>query len=115
MATLFDADGSDNEGQLTINQSYAEKYDKWREKEEYQKRKLFVLARVSLSSNAICIEVKDKYGEETALKLAVGGDDDVGSSSTSEEEDEDGEVTILTLKFVHSVCSLSITGLGLRC
>lgn len=40
MATLFDEDGSDNEGQLTINQGYAKKYDKWREKEEYQKRKL---------------------------------------------------------------------------
>ena len=42
MATLFDDDGSDGEGQLTINQSYADKYDKWREKEEYQKRKLIV-------------------------------------------------------------------------
>lgn len=38
--------------------------------------------------------MKDKYGEETALKLAVGGNDDEGSSSTSEEEDEDGDVSI---------------------
>nr|CAG4647895.1 EOG090X05XL [Moina brachiata] len=74
MATLFDDNGSDDEGQLTINQGYADKYDKWREKEEYQK-------------------LKDKYGEETALKLAVGGNDDEGSSSTSEEEDEDGDST----------------------
>lgn len=40
MATLFDDNGSDDEGQLTINQGYADKYDKWREKEEYQKCKM---------------------------------------------------------------------------
>jgi hypothetical protein len=34
--------------------------------------------------------VKDKYGENSAMKMLVTGDAD--SSSTSETEDEDGEV-----------------------
>ena len=46
MATLFDEDGSDGEGQLKINSSYAERYNQWREKEEYQKRK-FSLKKIS--------------------------------------------------------------------
>ena len=37
MATLFDENNSDEEGNLKINQSYADKYNQWREKEEYQK------------------------------------------------------------------------------
>ncbi len=37
MATLFDEASSDEEGNLKINSNYAEKYNQWREKEEYQK------------------------------------------------------------------------------
>jgi hypothetical protein len=37
MATLFDEASSDEEGNLKINSNYAEKYNHWREKEEYQK------------------------------------------------------------------------------
>lgn len=37
MATLFDEGSSEDEGKLKINQSYADKYNQWREKEEYQK------------------------------------------------------------------------------
>nr|CAH0107860.1 unnamed protein product [Daphnia galeata] len=70
MATLFDEASSDDEGNLKINSNYAEKYNQWREKEEYQK-------------------LKDKYGENSAMKMLVNGDGD--SSSTSETEDEDGE------------------------
>nr|CAG4649324.1 EOG090X05XL [Scapholeberis mucronata] len=70
MATLFDGDSSEDEGQLKINSGYAEKYNQWREKEEYQK-------------------LKDKYGEAGAMRMIA--DEDEGSSSTSESEDEDGE------------------------
>ena len=38
MATLFDEASSDDEAQIKINTGYAEKYNQWREKEEYQKR-----------------------------------------------------------------------------
>ena len=43
MATLFDEASSDDEGNLKINSNYAEKYNQWREKEEYQKRQLNLL------------------------------------------------------------------------
>lgn len=38
MATLFDEASSEDESQLKINTNYADKYNQWREKEEYQKR-----------------------------------------------------------------------------
>ena len=38
MASLFDEESSEEEGNLKINSNYAEKYNQWREKEEYQKR-----------------------------------------------------------------------------
>jgi hypothetical protein len=37
MATLFD-EASDEEEDLKINSNYADRYNQWREKEEYQKR-----------------------------------------------------------------------------
>ena len=43
MATLFDGDESDEGGNLKINKDYADRYTQWREKEEYQKRKLNIL------------------------------------------------------------------------
>lgn len=69
MAALFDEGSSDEEGNLKINTNYADKYNQWREKEEYQK-------------------LKDKYGESGAMRMMANGDE---SSSTSESEDEDGE------------------------
>ena len=39
----------------------------------------------------VIFTVKDKYGESSAMKMIVQGDED--SSSTSESEDEDGEVS----------------------
>ena len=38
-----DDNGSDSEFKLNINTQYAENYEKWRAKEEYQKRKLFII------------------------------------------------------------------------
>lgn len=35
---LFDEDDDRGEGELKINQSYAQRYTEWREKEEQQKR-----------------------------------------------------------------------------
>ncbi|KAJ9593825.1 hypothetical protein L9F63_027531, partial [Diploptera punctata] len=54
---------SDSEVKITINKSYAERYNTWRRKEELQK-------------------LKDRYGEE-ALK-----DSNESISSSSEDEDE---------------------------
>jgi hypothetical protein len=36
---LFEKEGdSDDDGGLKINKNYADRYDRWREKEEYEKR-----------------------------------------------------------------------------
>ena len=60
---MYDSDSSsDSEDGFRINQEYAEKYDKWRQKEELQK-------------------LKDKYGD-------ISDDRD---ESSSESEDEDAE------------------------
>ena len=64
-------DDSSGSKEFKINQSYAESYNRFREKEHYQK-------------------LKDKYGEDAAkrnLDDALGDDDE----STSESEDEDAE------------------------
>nr|CAG4643200.1 EOG090X05XL [Ilyocryptus agilis] len=71
MATLFDGSGSEDETNLKINKDYADSYNNWREKEEFQK-------------------LKDKYGEEAALKQILEHDND-SSLSSSESEDDDGE------------------------
>nr|CAG4641688.1 EOG090X05XL [Eurycercus lamellatus] len=88
MATLFDEENSEDEGQLKINKSYADRYTQWREKEEYQK-------------------LKDKYGEGAAMQLAANGSDDESSSSTSESED-DGEAwgSDVEKKFFQTLASL---------
>ena len=39
MTSLFNDDNSDDEGELKINDKYAERYNQWRGKEEYQKCK----------------------------------------------------------------------------
>ena len=99
MATLFDDDVSDEDGNLNINKDYAVRYTQWREKEEYQKCKWKLFKHnYFYSKSNICVlnfvlSVKDKYGEDTANRLVSkdGGDDDE-SSSESETEDEDGEV-----------------------
>nr|CAG4648651.1 EOG090X05XL [Polyphemus pediculus] len=71
MSSLFNnEDNSEDENDLKINNSYAENYNQWREKEEYQK-------------------LKDKYGEGAAMRMINDVDED--SSSTSESEDDTGE------------------------
>uniref|UniRef100_A0A0P4XH51 Protein KRI1 homolog n=1 Tax=Daphnia magna TaxID=35525 RepID=A0A0P4XH51_9CRUS len=86
MAALFDEGSSDEEGNLKINTNYADKYNQWREKEEYQK-------------------LKDKYGESGAMRMMANGDE---SSSTSESEDEDGEAwdSEVEKKFFQTLASL---------
>nr|CAG4651816.1 EOG090X05XL [Triops cancriformis] len=54
---------------FSVNKEYADNYNKWREKEEFQK-------------------LKDRYGDSAAL---LRDNDDEETSSTSESEDEVGE------------------------
>ena len=74
---LLDSSSSSSEdeeetvNELKINEGFAQAFNRYREKEEYQK-------------------LKDKYGETVAnAKLNQVGDDD--SSSTDEEEDEEAK------------------------
>lgn len=68
------ADDSEESGdevnQLTINKDYAERYDNWRKKEEYQK-------------------LKDKYGENVLSEGSELSDSDTDDSSDSDQEDLD--------------------------
>ncbi|XP_023214483.1 protein kri1-like, partial [Centruroides sculpturatus] len=62
MEALIGDESSECEQELSINEDYAKKYTKWREKEELQK-------------------LKDRYGED-------GLRDSSSESSSSEEEEE---------------------------
>ena len=70
MSKLLDSsDDDDDTGQLNINESYATSYNRFREKEQFQK-------------------LKDKYGEEAAKKELNGNDDDSDDESSSSEDEE---------------------------
>ena len=47
MDPLFDKDSPDDDAELKINENYAERYNQWREKEEFQKRTFDQLAKPS--------------------------------------------------------------------
>nr|CAG4644785.1 EOG090X05XL [Leptodora kindtii] len=81
MDPLFDKDSPDDDAELKINENYAERYNQWREKEEFQKLCFNVYSYIYV--------VKDKYGEVSAAELINNIDED--SCSSSETEDEDGE------------------------
>ncbi len=51
MATLFEEGSSDEDGDLKINKSYAENYNQWREKEEYQKCKYMLIHLIWMTVN----------------------------------------------------------------
>ena len=66
-------DEDENAEKLKINEGFAQAFNRYREKEEYQK-------------------LKNKYGETVAnSKLKQDNSDDDDSSSTDEEEDEDAK------------------------
>ena len=68
---LESSDDEEDTGELKINESYATSYNRFREKEQFQK-------------------LKDKYGEEAAKKTLDGDeclDDSEDDSSSSEDED----------------------------
>lgn len=71
MPKLLDSDSEESDaGGLTINESYAQRYENWREKEEYQK-------------------LKDKYGENiisSASELSASDSDDSDENPTEDEE-----------------------------
>ena len=70
MSKLLDSSDDDEDtGQLNINESYATSYNRFREKEQFQK-------------------LKDKYGEEAAKKELNGNDDDSDDESSSSEDEE---------------------------
>ncbi len=72
MASLLTSDLSSDEAEdISINKNYAESYNRFREKEVFQK-------------------LKDKYGDKAARVKMEGGNDSE-SSSSSEEEDEDAK------------------------
>ena len=64
-------DEEENDKELKINEGFAQSFNRYREKEEFQK-------------------LKDKYGE-TEANARLKQDDDDDSSSTDEEEDEDAK------------------------
>ncbi|XP_043193631.1 protein KRI1 homolog isoform X1 [Amphibalanus amphitrite] len=65
---LFDDGSSDSEAEFSVSNKYAEKYNSWREKEEYQK-------------------LQAKYGKDVSLDAAKGADE-TSSSSEDEEAEE---------------------------
>ena len=80
---ILDSDSDEEEdgqytNQLTINKAYAERYENWRKKEEYQK-------------------LKDKYGESVLSEASELSSD--GSSSS----DEDSDPEILNQKLNQSI------------
>ncbi len=96
MNKLFDQDCDDDDGKLQVNENYAGRYNRWREKEEFEKREYFflLLSLLSFHTTIFSLIVKSKYGEDAALNLLGDSDD---SSSTSESEDENGEVSTAIL------------------
>nr|CAG4637774.1 EOG090X05XL [Chydorus sphaericus] len=95
MATLFEEGSSDEDGDLKINKSYAENYNQWREKEEYQKSNLFFIYKKKI--------VKDKYGEGAALELVEEADDNTSSES---EDEGDGWNSDVEKQFFQTLASL---------
>lgn len=70
MSKLLDSsDEEEDSGNLNINESYATSYNRFREKEQFQK-------------------LKDKYGEEAAKKTLNENEDDSDDESSSSEDDE---------------------------
>ncbi|KAF0301157.1 Protein KRI1 [Amphibalanus amphitrite] len=65
---LFDDGSSESEAEFSVSNKYAEKYNSWREKEEYQK-------------------LQAKYGKDVSLDAAKGADE-TSSSSEDEEAEE---------------------------
>ena len=86
MSKLLDSSDDDEDvGDLKINEAYATSYNRFREKEQFQK-------------------LKDKYGEEAA-KNAQNGDEGLDDSEdSSSSEDEDAEA--LTDKIEKDLSSL---------
>ena len=73
MSKLLDSsDEEEDTGQLNINESYATSYNRFREKEQFQK-------------------LKDKYGEEAAKKALNGNEDDLEDDDSSSSEDDEAE------------------------
>jgi len=74
MSKLLDLSGDEEDtGELKINQGYATSYNRFREKEQFQK-------------------LKDKYGEKAAQKTLSGEDGlDDSEEDSSSSEDEDAE------------------------
>ncbi|XP_053208091.1 protein KRI1 homolog [Panonychus citri] len=76
--------GGSNKSKLTINESYATAYERWRRKEEYQR-------------------LKDKYGEDILSEdsVASGDDDDDDDDDDSESDDSsDVDETIFDQQFL---------------
>ena len=69
MSKLLDSDSDDDSQEFKINENYAENYNKFREKEVYQK-------------------LKDKYGEDAAKKNL---DNALEEDSSDESEDDEAE------------------------
>ena len=84
-------ESSDDEGtstDLKINEAYATNYNRFREKEQYQK-------------------LKDKYGEEAANKTINGNvDDSDDESSSSEDEMADALTEEVEKNFFKTMASL---------
>lgn len=76
MSKIFD-EGSDSEIEIKIDNEYAKNYDKWRKKEELNKR-IFLFNFCAMFK--LWFSVKTKYGEELLEE----------ESSSSSEDDEEG-------------------------